>query len=113
MFPVPPGLQSSPLHTEVRSEVLLTPALLRHKESAQSIGGHAFRNRVPLIDPFSACHKDIVKAWCRGLWVPSSVSLWQHTPIEGYFACSSLVLYGIRIVGFHARKGPILGALMS
>ena len=31
---------------------------------------------------------------------------------RGYFACSSLVLYGIRIVGFHARKGPIIGALM-
>ena len=30
----------------------------------------------------------------------------------GVFACSSLVLYGIRIVGFHARKGPIIGALM-
>ena len=26
--------------------------------------------------------------------------------------CSSLVLYGMRIVGFHARKGPIIGALM-
>ena len=25
------------------------------------------------------------------------------------FACSSLVLYGIRIGGFHARKGPIMG----
>ena len=24
--------------------------------------------------------------------------------------CSSLVLYSIRIVGFHARKGPIIGA---
>ena len=28
----------------------------------------------------------------------------------GYFTCSSLVLYGIRIVGFYARKGPIIGA---
>ena len=27
----------------------------------------------------------------------------------GYFACSSLVLYGIRIGGFHARKGSIMG----
>ena len=26
--------------------------------------------------------------------------------------CSWLVLYVIRIVGFHARKGPIIGALM-
>ena len=25
-------------------------------------------------------------------------------------SCSSLVLYGIRIVGFHALKGPIIGA---
>ena len=36
-------------------------------------------------------------------------------PTRGFgtlFACSSLVLYGIRIVGFHARKGPIIGALM-
>ena len=30
--------------------------------------------------------------------------------IGGYFACSSLVLYGIRIVGFLARKGPIIDA---
>ena len=29
-------------------------------------------------------------------------------PIDwGYFACSSLVLYGLRIIGFHARKGPV------
>ena len=28
-----------------------------------------------------------------------------------YFACSMLVLYGIRIVGFHAGKCPIIGAL--
>ena len=27
-------------------------------------------------------------------------------------ASSLLVLYGLRIVGFHARKGPIIGALM-
>ena len=36
----------------------------------------------------------------------------QNNPIGGYFACSSLVLYGIRIVGFHARKGPITGGFM-
>ena len=30
----------------------------------------------------------------------------QTTPIGEYFACSSLVLYGIKIVGFHALKGP-------
>ena len=41
----------------------------------------------------------------------------QHTEmvshgdgLNKYFACSSLVLYGIRIVGFHA--GPIEGAHM-
>ena len=34
----------------------------------------------------------------------------QKYPHWGYFACSSLVLYGIRIVGYHARKGPITGA---
>ena len=43
---------------------------------------------------------------------PTRVFGTQNTPIGGYFACSSLVLYVIRIVGFHARKGPIIGALM-
>ena len=33
-------------------------------------------------------------------------------PPTGGISCSSLVLYGIRIVGFHARKAPIIGALM-
>ena len=32
-------------------------------------------------------------------------------PTRG-ISCSSLVLYGIRIVGFHARKGPIRGGFM-
>ena len=32
---------------------------------------------------------------------------------KGLFPCSSLVLYDIRIVGFHARKGPIIGTLMT
>ena len=27
----------------------------------------------------------------------------QNTPIEGYFACSSLVLYGIRIAAMHGK----------
>ena len=39
------------------------------------------------------------------------VSRWHKTNnfVLFYFACSSLVIYGIRIVGFHARKGPIIG----
>ena len=32
------------------------------------------------------------------------------TPPTRGISCSSLVLYGIRIVGFHARKGPSIGA---
>ena len=42
------------------------------------------------------CHNE--PAWAKTQWV---------------FACSSLVLYGIKgIVGFHARKGSIIGAPM-
>ena len=33
-------------------------------------------------------------------------------PPLGGISCSSLVLYVIRIVGFHARKGPIRGGFM-
>ena len=33
----------------------------------------------------------------------------SKVPTSG-ISCSSLVLYGIRIVGFHARNGPIIGA---
>ena len=38
--------------------------------------------------------------------------LFMETNSPGIFTCSSLVLYVIRIVGFHARKGPIISALM-
>ena len=35
------------------------------------------------------------------------------TPVSlGDFGCEELVLYVIRIVGFHARKGSIIDALM-
>ena len=63
------------------SRVLLAPALLCHKEPARRI-------QSPLLG-----------------------ALERKIPLGGYFACSSLVLYGIRIGGFHARKGPIIGAL--
>ena len=36
--------------------------------------------------------------------------LWNAKRPKGSFlACPSLVLYGMRIVGFHALKGPIIG----
>ena len=64
---------------------------------------------------------------CRGLFwgIASSAVLChkerakykiQNTPIGGYFACSSLVLYVIRIVGFHGSisrsKAPSRGLWM-
>ena len=39
----------------------------------------------------------------------------KNTPYElrpRGISCSSLVLYGIRILGFHARKGPIRGGFL-
>ena len=51
-----------------------------------------------LLAPAVLCHKEPARCIQRA--------------IRGYFACSPLVLYGIRIIGFHARKGPIIGALM-
>ena len=70
------------LDIEDTSEVLLAPALLCHK-------GPARRIQSPLLG-----------------------ALERKIPLGGYFACSSLVLYGIRIVGFQALKGPFIGALM-
>ena len=58
--------------------------------------------------PALLCHKEPARA----SKAPRGGFGTQNAPIGGYFACSSLVLYGIRIVGFHARKGPIIGALM-
>ena len=52
---------------------------------------HWSRASLVMLAPAVLCHKE-----------PARASLhW------GYFVCFSQVLYGIRIVGFHARKGPI------
>ena len=58
--------------------------------------------------PAVLCHKEPA----RRIQSPLLGALDRKIPLGGYFACSSLVLYGIRIGGFHARKGPIIGALM-
>ena len=59
---------------------------------------HWSRASLVLLAPAILCHKEPARA--------------SKAPFWGYFACSSLVLYVIRIVGFLARKGPIIGALM-
>ena len=42
-----------------------------------------------------------------------SSSMSRTNPWSCYASNLMLVLYGIRIVGFHAQEGPIIGALMS
>ena len=64
---------------------------------------HWSRASLVLLAPAILCHKEPAR--------PILPSKGHY--IGGYFACSSLGLYGIRIVCFHARKGPIIGALMS
>ena len=55
--------------------------------------------------PALLCHKEPA----RRIQSPLLGALERKIPLGGYFACSSLVLYGIRIGGFHARKGSIMG----
>ena len=62
-----------------------------------------------VVPPATLCHKEPA----RRIQNPLLGALERKIPpTRGYFACSSLVLYGTRLVGFHARKGPITGALM-
>ena len=63
---------------------------------------HWSRASLQMLAPAVLCHKERArasKAPYQGLW-------------DANFACSWLVLYGIKINGFHARKGPIIGALV-
>ena len=73
-------IESRVVHLEDRSEELLAPALLCHKEPARRIQSPLLR------------------------------ALERKIPLGGYFACSSLVLYGIRVPiinPFCAGKPPI------
>ena len=58
--------------------------------------------------PALLCHKEPG----RRIQSPLLGALERKIPLGGYFSCSSLALYGIRIGGFHAQKGSIIGALM-
>ena len=69
-------------HWSGASQVMLAPAILCHKEPACSI-------QSPLL-----------------------VTLERKIPPFGVFWLLLAGSYGIRIVGFHARKGPIKDALM-
>ena len=65
---------------------------------------HWSRASPVMLAPAILCHKEPArasKAPYQGLW---------NAKYPHIFACPSLVLYVIRIVGFHARKGPIIGA---
>ena len=53
--------------------------------------------------------RELPKWWLRQQCYAIKNQLWhpnlKYPIIGGYFACSLLVVYGIRIVDFHARKG--------